>query len=430
MAAIEPAPAPLPAASLSNEHLETLLSTQHDRFRDLAASESAEVRARCAGLLARLAALSEHAMHQVGERGLFAELARELDAVDSGVGLDTLACVVALDSLRGLAEDAPGPTGAHLYEQFMPRVMRVLEHPDGDALTHVAAVSSGVMLVVAAARAASPGVDAPGASGMPHKLLQHVAAALGDPELEEGSASAFLDAVARLGASKEGAMLALSHGLDLADATAGYALGERAPEACRVAALHALAAMLGADRGPDGGEGSRAGADRGSSETARTSVERGSDPEAPPGMLLPDLFEAAAQRAVEAGPSMRGDGQTAAESVENVLLSLLQKPFEDLRVAVYRFVTSLAPRRWGLARVMSSFKLIERLCDPTAESGMRPCQWRHAAVCSVASALSRLPEGDPLLAFASTVLHARDIGPFGVPGSGPAIPAPPVALPR
>lgn len=113
------------------------------------------------------------------------------------------------------------------------------------------------------------------------------------------------------------------------------------------------------------------------------------------------------------------------------LVALLKMPFDDLRVAVYRFISAVALRTWGARMFLSTVALVERLCDAASESGVRACQWRFAAVAALARGGEGIPQSDALAAFLPAVLKARSNGPYGVPGSGgPAIPEAPLALPR
>lgn len=109
-----------------------------DHLRALTQDARAEVRARASDVVARIAALSPAGMAATRSRGLLEGLAAELDRLDAEGGPgDALACAVAMEQARAMAEASPGQAGRHLYDIFMPRVVRLVHHPDAEPMTRV-----------------------------------------------------------------------------------------------------------------------------------------------------------------------------------------------------------------------------------------------------------------------------------------------------
>jgi hypothetical protein len=171
------------------------------------------------------------------------------------------------------------------------------------------------------------------------------------------------------------------------------ALG-RAPQAeVRLAALHALASIAGAERAGDSKRRDDAVLGGAAEDTLRSAVYsaaafapggRGSSclrsparaprcrPAPPPAVPLAD------PTACALGPP------AGAQLPAEVVASLLEQPFADSRRATYRLALALAFRPWFAAHLLSCQGLAERLLDPSSETGERRC-------CLVAAACSSQP---------------------------------------
>lgn len=169
----------------------------------------------------------------------------------------------------------------------------------------------------------------------------------------------------------------------------------------QVAALHALASLLGAERG----------------ETRHLPGTTAPEVLAPPENLeLGEEEEEALREAVYYTATEAKGGPT----LGSVLLSLLQQE-ETMRVAVYRVIAVLVERPWGVAEVCGNAKVVELISDPRSETNKEAMDWRHTALvaaATAASAASSAPAQGPLFStrvsptVVSKLEDAAKLGPY------------------
>ena len=108
----------------------------------------------------------------------------------------------------------------------------------------------------------------------------------------------------------------------------------------------------------------------------------------------------------EAFPDSNATGGPA-----QVLHELLQQPFSDLQLAVYRLAAPLCCRDWFAADVCLHGDLLEHLLDPSTGPAAL-CRWRHAVVLCLAhvaaEAHARQQAGEKDLASDATLSKQHD----------------------
>jgi hypothetical protein len=191
-----------------------------------------------------------------------------------------------------------------------------------------------------------------------------------------------------------------------------------------LAALHALAAVAGAERP----ERWAKLLPREAESALRVAVFEGEgssgvqlQEQLPLGPACPSDRPAPLPITPTPGAAAERPGATPAD----VFASLLEQPFLEQRVAAYRCLAALAARDWAAAQVCSHEPLLARLADPRSESGKRGCEWRHACVAALAAttedvAAGGVGAGGPfarsLLAAAPRIQAAMRAGPYGAAG--------------
>lgn len=379
-------------------------------LRALAGSADPVLRMRSLTLLVALAAASPAAAQAVRQSGLLEPLLQELQDPD-----DLLSCMAALQLVRDAAEQCDTGMALALQEAVAPRLGTLLQHPEpvlqsgalrAAASLLAASLEAGVGPMAvddAGAEAAGNGIGPGGAAALPASAAaaaQPLLAALKTvldvggaqefaPELEEAA----LDAVGILGLQRLGAEVLLSDGTAVANDVAYKALGRSPSPAQRLAALHTLATLAGAERSGRSGK------------------------------LLAPAAEDALRVAVFEGAGAAWAGASPAD----VLRQQLDQPFLEQRVAVYRCLAALAARDWMAGQVCSHTALLAFLCDPQSEASKQGCEWRHACVQQLAATISDvlgggLGAGGPhhavLAAAAQRVQAAERGGPYGA-AAGP-----------
>eukprot|EP00887_Chlorella_sp_A99_P007872 scaffold20.g7872.t1 len=386
--------------------LELLLRQEQRRLRSMAASADPTLRARALTLVVALASASPAATAAVRDAGLLQPLVEELSAPD-----DLLSCMAALQLVAGAARD---PGMALVLADVVSRPLAaLLAH--AEPLLQCAALQAVAVLVGAVLAEGPAGMEveppaAPLANGVGEDAGAAPAAGQGDlpplarvllaalkAALDTSSTAevpmeveeAALDAVSTLGLQDAGtAALLLQPGGVIRD-VAYKALGRPPSPAVRMAALHALAAVAGAERAAAAG-GSRAAA------------------------LLAPPAEAALREAVYEGAAAGGAGASATPAA--VFLGQLQQPFLEHRVAAYRALSALLLRDWAAADACGNAELLDLLLDPKSESGLQGSEWRFACVAALAATL-RAAGGTPASAPSpfSAVLNAA-LPPWGATG--------------
>ncbi|CAG9464482.1 unnamed protein product [Pedinophyceae sp. YPF-701] len=222
-------------------------------------------------------------------------------------------------------------------------------------------------------------------------MLQRLASIL-TPDTPPEALSAALDAVGTLCARDGGADMAMAPATGLCRPVAELALGHLTvvvPEV-RIAALHALASALGADRHHGGGGPGTAVLGDAAEEEMRISI-------------------------MEVTEGMLGEA----------LAKVLKKPDLDVRVAAYRFIVGAALRQWGAAAAVASSELLSAITDAVTEVEKRGCEWRFAAVSALSHALPPAETGDrtqTLVHAAAALAAARSAGPYGRGSSAAPVP--------
>ncbi len=292
-------------------------------------NSSAAFRLRGLQLAVDIAALSEEAAASVASLGALNALVEGLRGREKDE-LGWLAAVeVAVDLARGNPLGAAAVLGP-LGEQML-----------GAGTSGLGARALGALAEVSASAAAHPGGWAAAAAASTgeggNSLLEGVlgcfgrALSAGDPTEKEAA----LGALAGFGATSAGSELLLGcpAGEPLVRAAAHAALHRDAHAPARLASLHAMAALAGAERVAFGGRIDLTGGPLG--EAAEKHLRRA-------------VYEAAAG---DASPC------TPAEALHR----LVAQPLTEARVAAYRFVSALAARPWGAQEVLSNAGLFEDL---------------------------------------------------------------------
>ncbi|KAL4452301.1 hypothetical protein ABPG75_007963 [Micractinium tetrahymenae] len=372
-------------------------------LRRLAACDDPVLRMRSLTLLVALAAQSPAAAAAVRQSGLLEPLLDELRDPD-----DLLSCMAALQLVRDAAEQCDASMALALQEAVLPRLAALLSHPEPvlrsgtlKAASSLLAASleagAGPMAVDGGPAAAGNGVPGPADSPAQPLLaaLKGVLDVGGAAEFPAELEDAALDAVGILGLQRAGAEALLTSPTRVAADVAYKALGRAPSPAQRVAALHALAAVAGAER------------------MGRS------------GKLCSLAAEAALRVAVFEGAAASSPGATPAE----VLLQQLGQPFQEQRVAVYRCLAALAARDWAAGQVCAHAPLLAFLLDPKSEVSKQGCEWRHACVSALAATIEDVragglgadgPHAAVLTAAAERVEAAVRAGPYGAGRAGPA----------
>ncbi|KAL4857298.1 hypothetical protein ACK3TF_002584 [Chlorella vulgaris] len=369
----------------SQQRLPLLLSRQHpcgSQLAQLAGSADPVLRMRALTLMLALAAQSPAAGQAVQGSGLLQPLLQELQDPD-----DLLSCMAALQLLHDAAQQCDAAMAASLAHVVMPYLAALLVHPEpvlqGGALKAAASLLGASLQAGAAPMAVDGAVLANGAAGAAaaDPLVAALKAVLdvgGVEEVAQEVEEAALDAVAILGLHAPGAEALLSHPAGVAGDVAYKALGRPPSPAQRIAALHALAAVAGAERSGRSGK------------------------------LLCEEAEDALREAQQ-----------------------LEQPFLEQRAAVYRCVVALAARDWLAGAVCGHTPLLAFLLNPQSESSKQGCEWRHACVCALAATIADVAAGGigaggahqaALMDAASSVQAAVRVGPYGSSSTGAAEP--------
>ncbi len=262
-------------------------------------------------------------------------------------------------------------------------------------------------------------------------------------------------AVGILGLQRAGAEALLVDGTAVAGDVAYKALGRVPSPAQRLAALHTLATLAGAERSGRSGkllspaaedalrvavfEGAvgvigtgceeagcrlaRYAGMTGRPHAASSSINRCNGLLAGQHCALPGRLPTTYPATPPAGAGAAWAGATPAD----VLRQQLDQPFLEQRVAVYRCLAALAARDWMAGQVCGHAGLLAFLCDPQSEASKQGCEWRHACVQQLAATIADvlgggLGAGGPhqavLAAAAQRVQAAERGGPYGA-GAGP-----------
>ena len=375
----------LQQAAATPAGLSLLLGREQQRLQAMAGSADPTLRARGLTLAISLAAASPQAAVAVREAGLLQPLVGELGRAD-----DLLSCMAALQLVGHAAQLCDSGMAAQLQEAVAPQLSGLLRHPE--PLLQCAAMQAAAALVATTLQGAPASMDvecaelaaANGSAAMAEAAedLTAVAATSASAPVGPGSSlaqallaalkavldvsssepvpaeveEAALDATSALSMHSVGAALLLLQPRGVIGDVAYKALGRPPSPAIRMAALHALAAVAGAERAAGG---SRAAA------------------------LLPGTPEDVLRAAVYAGASAASGGLTPAEA----FWAQLEQPFLEQRVAAYRALSALLLRDWAAADVCSHTALLAFLTSPQSETGLQGCEWRHACVAALAATL-------------------------------------------
>ncbi|KAL4441281.1 hypothetical protein ABPG77_011518 [Micractinium sp. CCAP 211/92] len=377
-------------------------SPARQALRRLAACDDPLLRMRCLTLLVALAAQSPAAAAAVRQSGLLESLLDELRDPD-----DLLSCMAALQLVRDAAEQCDAGMALALLEAAMPRLAALLSHPEPvlqSGALKAAASLLGASLEAGPAPMAldgptAAGDGAPEAGGAAARpllaALKDVLDVGGAEELPAELEEAALDAVGILGLQRAGAEALLSSATRVVADVAYKALGRAPSPAQRVAALHALATLAGAERAGRSGK------------------------------LCSPAAEAALRVAVFEGAAASAPGATPA----GAFVQQLGQPFLEQRVAVYRCLAALAARDWAAGQACAHSPLLDHLLDPTTEASKQGCEWRHACVVALAATIEDVragglgadgPHAAALTAAADRVEAAARAGPYGAGRAGPA----------
>ena len=313
-------------------------------LRELCRSDrSAAFRLRGLQLAVDIAALSGEAAASITSLGALDALVEGLRGRDKDE-LGWLAAVeVATDLARGNPVGAAavlGPLGEQMLEAgtsgWGGHALRALAEVSASAAAHPGGW--------AAAAAACNGGDS---ASLLESVLGCFERALGAGDPTEVEAA--LGALEGFGATSAGAELLLGcpAGEPLVRAAVRAALRRGAHAPARLASLHAMAAVAGAERVAHGGRIDLAGGLLG--EAAEEHLRRA-------------VYEAAAGDASPCTPA-------------EALYRLIAQPLTEARVAAYRFVSALAARPWGAQEVLSNAGLFEDLLGrsrPDSAREVRP----------------------------------------------------------
>ena len=279
-------------------------------------------------------------------RGL--QLAVDIAAL-SGEAAASITSLGALDALveglRGRDKDeldwlAAGPLGEQMLEAGTSGL-------GGHALRALAEVSASAAAHPGGWAAAAAACNGGDSASLLESVLGCFERALGAGDPTEVEAA--LGALEGFGATSAGAGLLLGcpAGEPLVRAAVRAALRRGAHAPARLASLHAMAAVAGAERVAHGGRIDLAGGLLG--EAAEEHLRRA-------------VYEAAAGDASPCTPA-------------EVLYRLIAQPLTEARVAAYRFVSALAARPWGAQEVLSNAGLFEDLLGrsrPDSAREVRP----------------------------------------------------------
>mmetsp|Transcript_67475 Transcript_67475/g.213576 ORF Transcript_67475/g.213576 Transcript_67475/m.213576 type:complete len:435 (+) Transcript_67475:316-1620(+) len=302
----------------------------------LAPASPSVVQARALALVAAVAGASAEATTAVESAGLVDPLEAQLKDPR-----DVLMAMAALESIGELLE-----RGGAVAALLLPRLARPLETliigEESDENVRSAAISAAARLL--ARPLEGPLAHAHTGAAILLGALRGVATQA--VEASDDSEAKLLDSLGVVGERRHGAEVVCTAGLvePLADA----ALGGRVLGPRRLAALHSLATVAGAER-----------QESGDSQMGRKAEDK----------LREAVYAAAA-----------GGRKTPAEA----LWGLVQNPFMEERVAAYRVVVGLGMRVWGAAELCGHAGMLSRLTDAKSETGRAGAEWRHAAASALA----------------------------------------------
>ena len=288
---------------------------------------AASIRLRGLQLAVDIAALSESAAHSIAALGALEALATRLRGREEDE-LGWLGAVeVAMDLARG------NPRGASVV--IGPLSQQIC----GGTTGGLGARYLGALAEVAASAAELPGGGwdaAAAAAGVNPNLIEDILGLFGR-EIAAGEKEEAFCATSGFGATVAGAELLLGNpaGEPIIEAIARAALRRATDVPTRLTALHALAAIAGAERVAH--EGRVDLADGVLGETAEDHLRRA-------------VFDAAA-------------GDESPSTPAEVLHGLASRPFTEARVAAYRFVSALAARPWGAQEVLGHTGLLTDLLN-------------------------------------------------------------------
>ena len=314
-------------------------------------------------------------------------LAAELAAADA----DPLAAAAALAAVADAVTAAPaaGPAALALAAG-VGRELGALLAPDRPPALRSQALQMGGALAGKAEEASAAGAgDALPAAALTRAVLAAAAAALcTDDEVSPADEEGALLAVGELAGTRAGADAVATRAPGVLHAVAAAALGARALAAgpsSRIAALHTLATLAGAER-------ARAGGDAGAAS-------------------LSPAGEAALAAAVHSGAAIGVAGRPPAAALD----ALLAQPLPVVRSAAARLLVALALRPWGAADACLHPPLLARVTDVGATAATATAEWRHAAAVALHETAKRVGgggEGASTLGAAQTAALAAALAPL------------------
>ena len=352
------ASASVPSTLLSPGVLDAVLASTDARvrLRGLAVAAAAVTRVAGGGGASAAAAAAERVL-----RPLAGELAAaSTDPLAAAAALATVADTVAVTS----AGDVSGGRVAALLARGVGRALASLLAPPTDTALRAQALQTAASLAAAAEACpdkddATPALTAAVVDGVDRALT-------GDGTFDanaDAEEEAAILAIGALASTPAGADAVAVRAPSVLAAVATAALDGRARAGARVAALHAVAAVVGAERATSRGD--------------RTAA-----------WLSPD-GEASLARAVHAGAAASVAGRSPSAALDAVAAS----PDADARVAAYRCLIGLALRDWGAADVALHAPLLARVADTRATAATAAAEWRHAAALAVSATATDVGAG-------------------------------------
>ena len=352
---------------------------------------SSTVRTRCLDVAVKVATQSPGGADAIVEAGIvnsfIAELSRSNDVL---AVLSTLELCGDLLGAEGICEKKA--LAIPLFEAIIK-----LASVGGDVHQRDVTIVSRAMTVLARTVAKSNFEDkhlvvTVLSSGLDPRVTENMGDA--GQQLAEASASAF----GELGLAESIDIVDMAMTTTVVAGRLSYIALAGGTNDIQINAMHALAAMIGADR--------------------------------PGRAILSEDAELKLKQAIIAAAACASPNTT----VVDLLLSRLRGADSEKRISLYRFLAPMCCRMWFMLMVCENIEFVRRIIDVGAETGLNMQHWRHSVVISMKSTMDEIielvPSGNGNGAHAETLSIASTLfsnavrqGPLG---TGHEIPSAPV----
>ncbi|CAD7704372.1 unnamed protein product [Ostreobium quekettii] len=319
------------------------------QLREIVSSHSDVVRIRALELVLMIAGQSQEGQQVVDSAGFLDPLLAELDHYD-----DPLSCLAAWSLFQELAGNRQG---AVVSPAFWSSVLQAI----GPRFVRLLHDSRDTVLITGAIRVAGHvlGLAAEAGEALCSAFLQEAMTILERDDSDVELASTVFDAIGQLGVRRPGAEIVVANACGVLALVLDTALSPRTPKQVRISALHALATIVGAERIKAGDQ----------QETALLSAE------------CEQQLEVSIHGAAAAIGRVASPGE--------VFWDLLQPPIVEVRLPLYRLLSSLAIREWCASFICIHQPLLNHITTPGSEVEREACEWRHTCVTALVATARR-----------------------------------------